>query len=217
MNCTESLRLMHLNRPDERSERETRSLLEHLAGCAKCAREARELEALHGMEGRLRRARVPVPDLSDVRSNVLRRIAPPASRREGWSLIPRFAYAAAVAGVCAWFIFGQWSIRHSHTDLNRRVLPEPSSAVGPQIVYRVDAEALRSLAGSTPSLAGTFDPAGGDIEIPQSTVLRLAERSGSTAASLIIRRPSDRAAIGDLLRFLRSGVDITARYRSKGV
>ncbi len=217
MTCTESRRLMHLNRPDERSEHETQALLDHVAGCGMCAREARDIEALQGLEERLREARTPVPNLFDVRSNVLRSIAHREASHAGWSWIPRLAYVTAVAGVCGWFMFGQWSIRRSNMDLNQRILPAPSSSVGPQIVYRVDAAAVRTLAESTSSLTGSFAPDGGDIEIPQSSVIRLAERSSSTAASLIVRRPADRAAIGDLLQFLRSGIDVTVRYRSKGV
>jgi predicted anti-sigma-YlaC factor YlaD len=214
MNCRQARRLLHLDRPGERTEREERNLQEHLATCASCAAEADGAHRLREHEGHLRSATVPVPDLSDVRARVLTAIAAPAQRTSGHRA-PRLAYALTLAVTIAWFGVEQWRVQTAHEMLSERAARSNPETVGPQLVYRVDAAHARALVAQHSTItAGLL--ADGTLEVPQATVQQWLENSPALLARTITRQPDQQAQIADALRFLQSAVGMAVRYRSPG-
>jgi predicted anti-sigma-YlaC factor YlaD len=215
MNCRTSRRLMHLDRPGERTERETAELREHLNGCPSCSAEASRLRQLAQVEQRLRTATIPVPELSDVKARVLLATSPPIRRRPVKPRALRIVYAFAVVAVLAWFGVEQWRMRTSHAALVGRS-PRPStSSLGPQIVYSVDAQEARTLVANGASLPPGV-PASGALEVSQATASEWIESAPAFLLRTLVRRPDREARVVEALRCLESVVEVTIRFRPKG-
>lgn len=215
MNCRTSRRLMHLDRPGERTERETLELSEHLKHCSDCSAEALKLGQYADLELRLRSATEPVPDLSDVRARVLIATAPLEPRRPIGHRAPRFAYAIALAAILAWFGGEQWLNRTAHATLVERSAHPTAPAAGPQIVYSVDAREARKLAARGGSLPQGI-PASGAFEVPQATASDWIENAPTYLLRTLVRQPEREAQVADVLKALQSVVEVTIRYRPKG-
>lgn len=215
MNCRTSRRLMHLDRPGERTERETANLREHLNHCPNCSAEASKIEQAAELEQRLRSAHIPVPDLTGVRTRVLVAISGPEPGLTFRPRAARFAYALALTAVLAWFGGEQWLIRSSHAALVERSVHPVPPAAGPQIVYSVDAGEARRLAAR----GGPFVPeipASGALEVPQAMASDWIDNVPTYVLRTLVRRPDREAQVADVLKALQSVVEVTIRYRSKG-
>lgn len=218
MTCEQSRHLIHLDRPDERTALEAQELERHLQGCASCAAEALRVRAVLPMEQRIRETRIPIPILSDVRARVWAQTAGVSTRDRRSSGRPwRIAYAAAAVLSVVWFAGDQWMIQRSHEELGQRILVSAAAPTGPQIVYTVDAATARSFAERTDAAQAGWSSLEGKLEVPQSTVDDLVSAAEFHFVRTIAQRPERRAKVAEAIRIFRSAVDVTIRYRSKGV
>jgi predicted anti-sigma-YlaC factor YlaD len=206
---------MHLDRPGERTDRETADLREHLNHCPDCSAEAATLGQLGELEQRLRSATMPVPELSDVKAHVLFATSRPEPKHLAGHRAPRIAYALAIVAVVAWFGGQQWQIRTAHAALVERSAGPNAPAIGPQIVYSVDAQEARMLVARGASLPPGI-PASGAFEVTQATASEWIENAPAFLLRSLVRHPAREAQVADALKALQSVVEVTIRYRPKG-
>jgi hypothetical protein len=167
-------------------------------------------------EQSLRATTTPPSTLFDVRARVLLAISDQPARRPRAGSAVRLAYAVILAAAAAWLGIDQWKAQAAHAELLAGLgRPAPASA-GPRIVYTVDAATARALTLRGASL-GPMQGPDGTIEVSQPTLQAWLESAPVYLVRTLTHRPAERAHLTKALQILQSAVDVSIRYRSKGV
>jgi hypothetical protein len=162
MNCSDYQRLLHLNRPGERTAKETKNLLKHLEICSSCEEERNRIVSAEVVISALRTSLPRISGADRLDAEIFSRLAEmektgPGKRKVNArkrlmlpALLPayRFAYGALVVVLITIFVVEYTSIIRDRQLLEAGIACMPSREKM-QTAYSISAEAVRKEIGRT--------------------------------------------------------------------
>ncbi len=228
MNCSHAQRLLHLNHPGERTEKEQRLLDQHLRTCETCRGAARRIEAVSA----LRSAAEFTPELQDPERSLSRILsavsatpqAAPARRdapsvtvggRPAGAALVRYAAAAVVVLMVGGFLLQTWELQREVAALEQSIAAPAASAGTIAVGFLIDPGRLQDIGPSAAEIAPHGVESDQPVFLPRrnaSALLRKAAGSAPlpTALSGGLPLPHPRVAMDSVsvlsLRLIFTGV-----------
>ena len=225
MNCETAQRLIHLNRPGERTTSEDAALQAHLLKCPGCTSAAERIGQFATLESHWRASMVEVPDLRHVRAKVLEETAGtvgPSRALFGFFLriqsrpVVRASYGVAALALTIWFALGQTQVRMARASLVSRNVTAATRVAGPQVVYAVDHQTVSRAALLSDVDLPLAAPASGTMEVSQSELEEILRLTEHQVLKAVIHGAVSRARLTEIARTIEPAILVTIRFRPSG-
>jgi hypothetical protein len=183
MSCEYYHRLLHLNRPGERTKLETDELAHHLRTCEQCAALEQQIAGTDEYVDRLKARQPVVPRPEILTEHIIASVTPRSSVQGGvldgirdflFMTSTRYAFAASVCLAVSVFMFQYSSLLNSVHLLEERIAEGRRAGPGATVTYTLDRESIRRT-GALSLLQPILDPddyslENGDITVQKTVV-----------------------------------------------